>query len=245
MVSKQVERAIVRATEVEELLRQDRLSLNTRLEKFILNDIKAPLEIINSYSDLLSQKNLPEDVDEIIRMLQKQAHSIEDVASSIISCSNKCSGTKINRIHFNELVDDLLELLTEYCEMREIKLFKRIGNGAVINVDRSKFYTAVFQVIKNACDVSQEGGVVYLSTELTDKWMNLNIKDEGPGIPEEIQNKIFEPFFTEGNETGEGLGLSLVKNIMDAHEGKISFESSADGTIFIISLPVTANSSED
>ncbi|NNG27619.1 MAG: ATP-binding protein, partial [Ignavibacteriaceae bacterium] len=82
-------------------------------------------------------------------------------------------------------------------------------------------------------------------TELTDKWINLNIKDEGPGIPEEIQNKIFDPFFTEGNKTGEGLGLSLVKNIMDAHEGKISFESSADGTTFIISLPVIANSSED
>jgi len=245
MVSKQVERAIVRATEVEEMLRQDRLSLNTRLEKFILNDIKSPLEIINSYSDLLSQKNLPEDVDEVIRMLQKQAHSIEDIASSIISCSNKCSGTKTNRIHFNELIDDLLELLTEYCEMREIKLFKRIGNGVVVKVDRSKFYTAVFQVIKNACDVSQEGGVVYLSTELTSNWMNLNIKDEGPGIPEEIQDKIFEPFFTEGNESGEGLGLLLAKNIMDAHEGKISFESSTDETTFILSLPITTDFNED
>ncbi len=85
MVSKQIERAIVRATEIEELLKQDKLSLSTRLEKFILNDIKSPLKIINNYSELLSQKNLPEDVDEVIRMLQKQAHSIEDLASSIIS----------------------------------------------------------------------------------------------------------------------------------------------------------------
>lgn len=245
MVSKQIERAIVRATEVEELLRQDKLSLNTRLEKFILNDIKSPLKIINNYSELLSQKNLPEDVNEVVRMLQKQAHSIEDLASSIISCSNKCSEIKINQIHFNELVDDLLELLSEYCEMREVKLYKKIGDGTVVKVNRSKFYTAVFQVIKNACDVSQEGGVVYLSTELTDKWMILNIRDEGPGIPEEIQNKIFEPFFTEGNEAGEGLGLLLAKNIMDAHEGTISFESSAEGTTFIISLPVVTDSDED
>ena len=63
MVSKQIERAIVRATKVEELLKQDKLSLNTRLEKFILNDIRSPLEIINNYSELLSKKNLPEDVD--------------------------------------------------------------------------------------------------------------------------------------------------------------------------------------
>ena len=245
MVSKQIERAIVRATDVEELLRQDKLSLSTRLEKFILNDIKTPLKIINNYSDLLSQKNLPGDVDEVIRMLQKQAHSIEDLASSIISCSNKCSGIKINQIHFNELVDDLLELLSEYCEMREVKLYKKIGNGAVVKVDRSKFYTAVYQVIKNACDVSQEGGVVYFSTELTDKWMILNIRDEGPGIPEEIQDKIFEPFFSEGNETGEGLGLLLVKNIMDAHQGKISFESTTEGTTFIISLPVVTDSNEE
>ena len=129
--------------------------------------------------------------------------------------------------------------------MREIKLFKKIGDGTVVKVDRAKFYTAVYQVIKNACDVSQEGGVVYLSTELTDRWMILNIRDEGPGIPEEIQNKIFEPFFTEGNEAGEGLGLVLAKNILDAHEGKISFESSAEGATFIISLPVVTNSDED
>ncbi|RKY93337.1 MAG: hypothetical protein DRQ01_04970 [Ignavibacteriae bacterium] len=245
MVSKQVERAIVRATDVEELLRQDKLSLSTRLEKFILNDIKTPLEIINNYSDLLSQKKLPEDVDEVIRMLQKQAHSIEDLASSIISCSNKCSEIKINQIHFNELVDDLLELLSEYCEMRGVKLYKKIGDGAVVRVDRAKFYTAVYQVIKNACDVSHEGGVVYFSTELTDKWMILNIRDEGPGVPEEIQNKIYDPFFTEGNETGEGLGLFLAKNIMDAHHGKISFESSAEGTTFIISLPVVTETDED
>jgi len=245
MVSRQIERAIVRATDVEELLRQDKLSLSTRLEKFILHDIKTPLEIINNYSDLLNQKNLPEDVDEVIRMLQKQAHSIEDLASSIISCSNKCSETETNQIHFNELVDDLLELLSEYCEMREIKLYKKIGDGAVVKVDRSKFYTAVYQVIKNACDVSNEGGVVYFSTELTDKWMILNIRDEGPGIPEEIQDKIFKPFFTEGKETGEGLGLLLVKNIIDVHHGKISFESTAEGTTFIISLPVVTDSDED
>jgi len=244
MVSKQIERAIVRATEIEELLKQDKLSLSTRLEKFILNDIKSPLKIINNYSELLSQKNLPGDVDEVIRMLQKQAHSIEDLASSIISCSNNCSGTVTNKIHFSELIDDLLELLSEYCEMREVKLFKRIGGGTVVNIDRSKYYTAVFQVIKNACDVSQEGGVVYLSTELTDRWMILNIRDEGPGIPEEIQDKIFEPFFTAGNEAGEGLGLLLAKNIMDAHEGKISFESSAEGTNFILSLPVENDSEE-
>ena len=244
MVSKQIERAIVRATEIEELLKQDKLSLSTRLEKFILNDIKSPLKIINNYSDLLSQKNLPEDVDEVIRMLQKQAHSIEDLASSIISCSNNCSGTVTNKIHFSELFDDLLELLSEYCDMREVKLFKRIGDGTVVNIDRSKYYTAVFQVIKNACDFSQEGGVVYLSTELTDRWMILNIRDEGPGIPEEIQDKIFKPFFTEGNEAGEGLGLLLAKNIMDAHEGKISFESSAEGTTFILSLPVENDSEE-
>jgi len=245
MVSKQIERAIVRATEVEELLRQDKLSLNTRLEKFILNDIKMPLEIINNYSDLLSQKNLPEDVDEVIRMLQKQAQSIEDLASSVISCSNKCPDIKLNQIHFNELVDDLLELLSEYCEMREVKLYKKIGGGAVVKVDRSKFYTAVYQVIKNACDVSQEGGVVYFSTELTDKWMILYIKDDGPGIPEEIQDKIFEPFFTEGNETGEGLGLLFVKNIMDAHQGKITFESTDDGTTFIMSLPIVTDANAD
>ncbi len=244
MVSKQIERAIVRATEIEELLKQDKLSLSTRLEKFILNDIKSSLKIINNYAELLSQKNLPEDVDEVIRMLQKQAHSIEDLASSIINCSKNCSEAETNKIHFNELFDDLLELLSEYCEMREVKLFKRIGDGTVVNIDRSKYYTAVFQVIKNACDVSQEGGVVYLSTELTDRWMILNIRDEGPGIPEEIQDNIFEPFFTEGNEAGEGLGLLLAKNIMDAHEGKISFESSAEGTTFILSLPVENDSEE-
>ncbi len=242
MVSKQIERALVRGKEIEDLLMQNKLSLSAKLENFLLNDIKSPLEIINNYAELLIQKNLTEEVDEVIRMLQKQANSIEDITSSIISCSNKCSKTKLNKIHFNELVYDLLELLSEYCEMREVKLFKKLGDGAVVKVDRAKIYTAVYQVIKNACDASIKGGVIYLSTELKDNWIKLNIRDEGTGIAEDIQDKIFEPCFSEENKTGEGLGLLLAKNIMDAHEGNISFESSKKGTTFIIGLPVVNNS---
>jgi len=82
-------------------------------------------------------------------------------------------------------------------------------------------------------------GEFIMAVSKNEKNVLFNFTDNGPGIPEEIQETLFEVFVTKGKEKGTGLGMSTVKNIVEAHGGEISFETKVgEGTKFMVSLPV-------
>ena len=100
-------------------------------------------------------------------MIQKQAVSVIDLTDSILKVLVDEIVLADNKIHFNEFIDDVLELLSEYCETIEVKLFKKIGDGAVVEIDRSKLYTAILQFIKASVADSRKDDRIYFSTELS------------------------------------------------------------------------------
>ncbi|MCW8803182.1 MAG: GAF domain-containing protein, partial [Ignavibacteriaceae bacterium] len=165
MMSKQIETAIGRTKLLEVLIKEGKQNSGNRLRDLLISEIRVPLTIINNYTEILSEKNLPAEADDIIRMLQKQAHSVEDISETLfISLIDELQLIGSN-IHFNELIDDILELLSEYCEARDVKLFKKIGESAIVSIDRGKFYTAIFELMKSSCDVCRKGGKLYFGTE--------------------------------------------------------------------------------
>ncbi len=181
MMSKQLETAIERTKLLEVLIREQKQNSGNRLRELITDEIKVPLTIINNYTEILSEKKLPTEADDIIRMLQKQAHSVEDISETIfISLIDELKPNGSN-IHFNEFIDDILELLSEYCEARDVKLFKKIGESAIVNIDRAKFYTGIFQIIKASCDDCRKGGKIYFGTEFTEGLITISIQNEGKG----------------------------------------------------------------
>jgi signal transduction histidine kinase len=83
------------------------------------------------------------------------------------------------------------------------------------------------------------GGRVELTTWANDQEVQIQIRDNGPGIPEAIRDRLFEAFVTYGKHSGTGLGTAIAKSIIDAHGGQISFQSSyQEGTTFYIRLPL-------
>lgn len=94
-------------------------------------------------------------------------------------------------------------------------------------------------LIQNALQAMAYRGTLTVVTRWVDNWVEIAISDSGHGIPVEIQEKIFEPFFTtKGKGEGNGLGLSIVQNIVDRHCGKVSVQSQPGLTQFIIELPI-------
>ena len=240
MLSKLIESALGKSIELEELLNTQQLSSERIIENLILNDINPPIKIINSYIELLSDKKLPPELDEVLRMLQKQVYSVGDIIKSIFSSTDKDLNLEMRDVQFNELIDDILELLSEYCDSREVKLYKKIGTGAVVKIDRGKFYTAIFQIIKFACNNSKKDGRIYFSTDKVDDNIQLNIKDEGKGIDEELQSRFFKQPNDMTAETLDSYGLTIAKKIIESHSGQISFESKkSEGTTFLINLKIS------
>ena len=97
-------------------------------------------------------------------------------------------------------------------------------------------------LIKNSIQAARKGVPIEVTVEFSEKnhYCHLLIKDNGSGISKDIQNKIFEPNFTTKN-SGMGLGLAMVKKIIDDYKGKISYFTSENGTTFEIKLPIYKN----
>jgi light-regulated signal transduction histidine kinase (bacteriophytochrome) len=243
MLAKQLLSAIERAYRLDAFLNEERQKANKNTRELLLAEIKDPINIINNYANILSEKKLPEEIDEVIRMLQKQANSIEDITDSVLSSCFLQLKSDLRNIHFNEFIEDILELLSEYCQARGVTLFKKIGTGALVSIDRGKFYSAIYQIIKYSCSDAKQNGKIYLSTDLKDDFIITTIEGEGRGL---LANLNAEPS-KESPGTEDYLqsftGLPLAKKIILSHNGQIEFKSiKGKGTTFAISLPISNTS---
>jgi signal transduction histidine kinase len=243
MLSKQIVSAIERAYRLEDYLNEERQKSNKILKDILLNEIKGPVSIINNYTEILSEKNLSEEVDEVIRMLQKQAASIEDLTDTLLSSSLEDYKLELREIHFNEFIGDVLELLSEFCQARGVTLFKKIGDGALVNIDRGKFYSALYQIIRYCCEDAKKDSKIYLSTTLQDDSINTSIQAEGKGLLQTVEGE-FKDIILERDSTAQtNAGLLLAKQIISTHSGQFELNSTkGKGTTFKITLPVSNSS---
>jgi signal transduction histidine kinase len=103
-------------------------------------------------------------------------------------------------------------------------------------------YQAFLNIFMNAIQAMPKGGKILVSIESADSIVNICIEDEGPGVPEDLLERIWDPFFTT-KEKGTGLGLGIVKNIIESHNGSIRVENLKEGlgVRVIIELPMSAN----
>jgi len=239
MISKQLETAINKAKTIEQMLNAERINSGKKLSEIITKEIHIPIEIIDSYVRILNSKNLPQDTDDLIRMIQKQASSVIELSDSFSKVLVDEIVLNDNKIHFNEFIDDVLELLSEYCESKEVKLFKKIGDGAVVEIDRSKLYTAILQFIKAAVADSRKGDRVYLSTELIGDSISVLIQNEGKGSIAFPETELLDYFYSKEKIEEDEVYLLLARKIINAHSGQVDVESvKGVGSTIKIILPV-------
>jgi signal transduction histidine kinase len=114
-----------------------------------------------------------------------------------------------------------------------------------IEADPEQLKEVFVNLIMNACEAMEKGGSVVIHeeeavTESSNRVVVIRVSDNGPGIPESVQKKIFQPFFTT-KEEGTGLGLSIVSRIIEEHRGRVYAESKeGEGATFVVMLPVMA-----
>jgi hypothetical protein len=239
MLSKQLETAISRTITLEQLLKQVRLESTKKLKEVILKEIYSFNEIISSYTKLLSSKKLQQDADDIVRMIYKQAKSAADVTDSVFKTLADEIKPESSKIHFNDFIEGMLELFSEYCETREVKLFKKIGEGAIVDIDRSKLFTAIFMFIKTLVTDTRKAGKIYFSTDLINNMISIIIQNEGRGSLDYPDVDVLDYFHDRETISGDVVNLLLAAKIIFAHSGEVQIESTKGvGSIIRISLPV-------
>lgn len=128
-----------------------------------------------------------------------------------------------------------------YFDAAKVDVVVRVTE-VIVEADENKILRVLQNLVGNAVEaLGGRGGRVEIAVTQSEEWVEIKIYDNGPGIPEAIKEKLFEPFVTYGKRTGTGLGTAIAKSIVNAHQGEITYESEDQkGTTFYIKLPKIA-----
>lgn len=233
--------ALQNAELVEKLLHGERVNSLGKMANFLIQDIKKPILVSKRYAEHLLSKNLQPEISQIVQMLLDQITHIADLVQTTSSYSEGKTVLRTINASLNNTLADFASRIENYVVGRSCRIINEFDKDVTVRIDIKELYQAYFHIIRNSCDAMPEGGAIYISTKREDKKVKILFKDNGLGIPDSIKDKIFDPFVSYGKKDGTGLGLSITKKIVEAHNGKIEFESSSGiGTTFIITLPIAS-----
>ncbi|MDD2271355.1 MAG: ATP-binding protein [Desulfuromonadaceae bacterium] len=222
----------------EETVRLDRLASLGKLSAGIAHEVRNPLTGISLLLDDLHDK--PGFNAEDKEMLSKALSEIERVERLISALLNYSSPvrTAFRDGDLTQILKDILLLMRRQAEKQGVELNVRYTDLPHFRFDPEKIRQALINILKNALEVLDSGGVITITTGCHDTTVTVTIHDNGPGIPQQDLPLIFEPYFTRKG-AGTGLGLSITQRIIAEHHGTLSVESNGpSGTTFRITLPL-------
>lgn len=229
---------------LDEMMRQEKLSLVGTMVSSLLHDFKNPFSIISLGTNLIQQKHGSDPkTAEICQNIEEQTRRMVMMANDLAAFARGEGEIEISTVSFKQLFDHFRELNTPYFNDEAINI-SLVHNDQTLQGDANQLLRVLQNLTANAIEAIHENdqvGQITVSAEPLDQRVILRIEDNGPGIPTSIQSKFFEPFVTFGKSHGTGLGTAIVKSIIDAHQGEISFTTSPTGTTFEVSLPRTLN----
>jgi len=234
----------------KQIMRAERLAAMGQLAAGVAHEINNPLGGISNCLKLISTKinkpnPQPKDFQDSIKYLQTSEQELNRciwIVRNFLSFSKR-PNLKPVAANINSVIQELIALIEPQAKVQNILITKKLSlDLPQIKVDAQQLHQALMNVILNSLEAMTHGGELKICTEYDrrDKMIKIDIVDTGVGIPEENLPRLFEPFFsTKPEGKGTGLGLPIVYEIIDEHNGSIEVESSlGKGTIFTIKLPI-------
>jgi signal transduction histidine kinase len=212
----------------------------SRKVALICHDLRLPLTAILANAEFLTQSDISEA--ERNEFYQEIRWSIERMNELVTSLSESSMDRDTIRPAARNIVDTVeraISMTKVRHDFRRITIEHHHRGSAVGWFDSNRLEQVVANLILNACEaVSRDTGLVVITTMGNHEDMQIGIWDNGPGIPPEIQDSIFQPFVSYGKAEGRGLGLAIVKKIVEDHGGEVSLDRrSGTGTLFKITIP--------
>lgn len=252
---KELERRVLERTEQLEKLNEELKSLNKMKSDFISavsHELRTPLTSIKGYASILMTGKLGEVVPaqkERLEKIDKHSNSLVHLINNLLDIARIESGKvqmDIKEISLKEMLDSVMDIITPQAKEKNISI--RINSkikSDKIKADQAQLERVFLNLLSNAVKFTPEKGNVTIGINEIGDCFQFSIEDTGIGIPEQDIPKIFQEFFRADNVLdqrikGSGLGLSLVKKIVEAHKGRIWFDSELNkGTRFTFTIPKT------
>lgn len=223
----------------EQLRKTEQIAELGTLASGMAHEIGTPMNVILGRAEYLLQRTTDEGVKKGLATIVTQVERITKVMNQLLAFARRRTPER-RAVDLSEIVEDSLEMFQERIARSRIMVEKAVeADLPPVHADRDQFIQVLINLVMNSLHAMQEGGRLKLSLAREDNHVCLGVSDTGHGMAEEICSKIFDPFFTTKDfGQGTGLGLTVVKGIIEEHGGTITVESVVDrGTTFWIRLP--------
>ena len=204
------------------------------------HELRTPLALMQVQLDLYNSTRHPgsdEETLQTIKMVTEQNDRLGKMVKTLLDMSELQTVGRDDKIIVDALVDEVLADLEPLAQEKNIKLIGKCENITMVGSD-ILIYRLVYNLVENAIKYNHTGGQVTVTADRKEKQVHLSVADTGNGIPEELRERVFEPFFRVDKSRsralgGVGLGLALVHEIVRVHDGSITVRSNpSGGTIF-------------
>ncbi len=208
------------------------------------HELRTPLALMQVQLDLYHSNSHPDndaDTVQMIKMVTEQNDRLNKMVKTLLDMSELQTVGRDDEIILDALVDEVLEDLEPLAEGKNIRLIGKCKDITMVGSD-ILIYRLVYNLVENAIKYNHSGGQVTVTADRKEKHVYLSVEDTGTGIPEELKERVFEPFFRVDKSRsrelgGVGLGLALVREIVRVHDGSIAVKSNpSGGTIFEVVL---------
>ena len=254
VVATQAAVAIENARLFEQRVQSEQLYLIGRMASSIIHDLKQPMAVIRGFAELLGKPEVePEKRRTFSDFILADVDRFLAMTEELLDFSRGTVNFEPREVQLGDWLDRLVISLLGNLSAPgihgnpiEIQLETQFDYRGMVNIDSERLRRAVSNIVANAIDAMPGGGTFTVRTKLGGSCWEMELEDTGIGIPAEIRPKILEPFVSFGKEHGTGLGLAVVRNIVEAHGGEIRFHSRVagevpgqePGTLFTIRIPV-------
>lgn len=232
-----ISRDISDKKEAEEILiRSEKMSVAGQLAAGIAHEIRNPITSLKGFLQLMSTGYVTKE--DYYEIMSDEIEKIEKITTELLFISKPLS----NDIKFeslNDMISDVCILMRSQANLSNVNINFINDHSVETLCDRSQIKQVFINIIKNAIEIMVDGGTIEITINENNKYVFVDIADEGPGIPESIIDKIYEPFFTTKKD-GTGLGLMISKQILEKHQGSlVILDNEKGGCTFRIQLPIS------
>jgi len=230
--------AIENARIAQEMVSNERLSAVGRMASTIIHDIKNPMGTIRVYAQVMKKKSGNEEASKLADEMIRQVDRFVNMTQEILDFTRGVSSMNIQELDFEEVMNGVLDFIEKDLTKNNVQLVRQAEFAGKVNLDQDKLVRVFYNIASNARDAMPQGGTLTVRTIRDNGFVKIEFADSGSGMPEEVKKRIFEPFMTYGKKHGTGLGMSIVKKVIDDHKGKIEIDSvMGEGTTIRMFLP--------
>jgi signal transduction histidine kinase len=230
-----------------QLIQSEKLAAVGQLTAGIVHDVKNPLAVIKGLAEEAAEDpNLDEFTIEALKTIRESAARANTIVTDLLKFARQ-STPVIHRRDIRETLKSVFRLTEYLLRKGHVNLQDELPEQAVmVTYDAQQIEQVLINLVTNAIQAMPEGGDLNVRLEQVGEQVEISVRDEGIGIPEEYLGKVFDPFFTTKAEgEGTGLGLSVSYGIVSQHGGHIDVESEVgQGTTFTVVLPVEQEQQE-